>query len=127
MFTPFQPVLISIWGLASQLRGQFRTAIYPGKALLGEVVTDANDLALDPNRLLLPSLVIHHASRTFEMQNHGPQVAGVIIALLTLSIAAVSVRCYVRNFITKSFGYDDWLIVATLVRIHTQKLEMGIY
>jgi hypothetical protein len=50
------------------------------------------------------------------MQDRGPQLAGTCGALLALSIAAVSVRCYVRISITKSFGYDDWLILATLVR-----------
>jgi hypothetical protein len=50
------------------------------------------------------------------MQNRGPQLTGTCGALLALGIVAVSVRCYVRLTMTKSFGYDDWLIVATLVR-----------
>ena len=49
------------------------------------------------------------------MQDRGPQLAGTCGALLALAIVAVSVRCYVRLTITKSFGYDDWLMVATLV------------
>src|ERR1700721_513669 len=50
------------------------------------------------------------------MQDRGPQLAGTCASLLSLAIVAVSVRCYVRLALTKSFGYDDWLIVATLVR-----------
>jgi hypothetical protein len=50
------------------------------------------------------------------MQDRGPQLAGTCGSLLALGIVAVSVRCYVRLHITKSFGYDDWLMVATLVR-----------
>jgi hypothetical protein len=49
------------------------------------------------------------------MQDRGPQLVGVLVSFLAASIAAVCVRCYVRTFLTKSFGYDDWLIVATLV------------
>jgi hypothetical protein len=54
-------------------------------------------------------------SRNVNMQDRGPQLAGICGAFLAVSIAAVSVRCYVRAFLTKSFGYDDWLMVATLV------------
>lgn len=50
------------------------------------------------------------------MQDRGPELAGTCASLLALAIVAVSVRCYVRLTLTKSFGYDDWLILATLVR-----------
>lgn len=50
------------------------------------------------------------------MQNRGPQLAGTCASLLALSIVAVSVRCYVRLILTKSFKYDDCLLLATLVR-----------
>jgi hypothetical protein len=50
------------------------------------------------------------------MQDRGPQLTGTCGSLLALATVAVSVRCYVRLAITKSFGYDDCLLVATLVR-----------
>ena len=50
------------------------------------------------------------------MQDRGPQLVGTCGALLALGIVAVGVRCYVRLAITKSFGYDDSLMLATLVR-----------
>jgi hypothetical protein len=60
-------------------------------------------------------VILLYTSKDVNMQDRGPQLAGICGAFLAVSIAAVSVRCYVRAFLTKSFGYDDWLIVATLV------------
>ena len=60
-------------------------------------------------------IILLYTSRDVNMQDRGPQLAGISGAFLAASVAAVSVRCYVRTFLTKSFGYDDWLIVATLV------------
>jgi hypothetical protein len=48
-------------------------------------------------------------------EDRGPQVAAVAILFLTLSWVAVSLRCYVRSVMMKSFGTDDWLAVASLV------------
>jgi hypothetical protein len=48
-------------------------------------------------------------------EDRGPQVAAVAILFLTLSWVAVSLRCYVRTVLMKSFGADDWLAVASLV------------
>jgi hypothetical protein len=49
-------------------------------------------------------------------EDRGPQVAGVAILFLILSWIFVSLRCYVRGFMIKSFGPDDWFAVASLVR-----------
>lgn len=48
-------------------------------------------------------------------EDRGPQVAAVAILFLALSWVAVSLRCYVRTVIMKSFGADDWLAVTSLV------------
>ncbi|KAE9374487.1 hypothetical protein N431DRAFT_372091 [Stipitochalara longipes BDJ] len=48
-------------------------------------------------------------------EDRGPQVAGVAILFLTLSWIFVSLRCYVRGFMIKSFGADDWSAVASLI------------
>ncbi|KAF4628501.1 hypothetical protein G7Y89_g9653 [Cudoniella acicularis] len=48
-------------------------------------------------------------------ENRGPQVEAVAILFLTLSWVFVSLRCYVRSVIMKSFGADDWLAAAALV------------
>ena len=48
-------------------------------------------------------------------ENRGPEVAATAILFLTLSWIAVSLRCYVRTIMMKSFGWDDWLSVAALV------------
>ena len=48
-------------------------------------------------------------------ENRGPEVAVTATLFLSLSWIAVSLRCYVRTFMVKSFGWDDWLSVAALV------------
>jgi hypothetical protein len=48
-------------------------------------------------------------------EDRGPQVAAVAISFLVLSWVAVSLRVFVRSFMVKNFGMDDWLAVATLV------------
>ncbi|KAH8683351.1 hypothetical protein BGZ60DRAFT_217876 [Tricladium varicosporioides] len=49
------------------------------------------------------------------VENRGPQVAASAILFLTLSWIFVSLRCYVRTVLMKSFGADDWLAVAALI------------
>ena len=48
-------------------------------------------------------------------EDRGPQLAAVAILFLTLAWIFVSLRCYVRTVMIKSFGIDDWLAVASLV------------
>lgn len=45
----------------------------------------------------------------------GDKVAQVAILFLALTWISVSLRVYVRGFMTKSFGIDDWLAIVTLV------------
>jgi hypothetical protein len=49
-------------------------------------------------------------------EDRGPAVVAVVGIMLGLSWITVSLRCYVRGVMIKSFGLDDWLAVATLVR-----------
>lgn len=42
-------------------------------------------------------------------------VVGVAVTFTILSWIAVSLRVYVRGVLIKSFGWDDWLMLATLV------------
>lgn len=42
------------------------------------------------------------------------------IFFAVLSWTAVALRVYVRCFMRKIFGVDDWLMVVTQVRIRTQ-------
>jgi hypothetical protein len=52
---------------------------------------------------------------TMAIENRGPQVEAVAITFLILSWIAVSLRCYVKLFMTKLFRIDDWLAVISLV------------
>lgn len=49
------------------------------------------------------------------VENRGPEVAASAILFLTLAWIFVSLRCYVRTVLMKSFGADDWLAIAALV------------
>jgi hypothetical protein len=49
------------------------------------------------------------------MENRGAELAVVAIAFLVASWLVVSVRVFIRGWMIKSFGTDDWLMVLTLV------------
>lgn len=49
------------------------------------------------------------------IENRAPQYLGVLYFFLPLCIIAVSLRCYCRLVLVKSFGHDDWFAVAGLV------------
>jgi hypothetical protein len=58
----------------------------------------------------------------------GPVVQSVTIAVLVISWIAVGLRYYVRIFIVKSFGIDDWFITLTLVRNYSSDVtDTNIY
>ena len=54
------------------------------------------------------------------IDSRGLLIASIGILFLVLTWVAVSLRCYVRIFMIKSFGLDDWLSVAALVRLFYQ-------
>lgn len=43
-------------------------------------------------------------------------ITGMFIGALTLSIVSMILRMITRKFLTKSIGWDDWTIVAAVVR-----------
>lgn len=47
------------------------------------------------------------------------------IVLLILAGIAVSLRVYVRAFMTKSFGLDDWLLLFAFVSISPHAVLTG--
>jgi hypothetical protein len=49
--------------------------------------------------------------------DRGPELAAIMAAFLALTWISVSLRCLVRIKITKAFGADDWLMVASQVNI----------
>jgi hypothetical protein len=69
-----------------------------------------------------PSVIakIKHKDISMAAEDRGPQVAGVAIGFLTCTWVFVALRCYVRVFMTKAFGTDDWLSVISLVSSHTK-------
>jgi len=53
------------------------------------------------------------------MEDRGPQLAAVTIAFLVTSWLLVSLRGFIRGWMIRSFGIDDWLMVLTLVILPT--------
>ncbi|KAI1451434.1 hypothetical protein F4805DRAFT_473673 [Annulohypoxylon moriforme] len=49
------------------------------------------------------------------VENRGPELMRVCIALLTTAVIAISLRCYTRLGIVKAFGADDWTMMAATV------------
>lgn len=50
------------------------------------------------------------------MDNRAPQILAVNIVFWVLTWLALSLRVYVRGFLRKTFGIDDWFMVGTQVR-----------
>ncbi|KAI1440623.1 hypothetical protein F5Y02DRAFT_342392 [Annulohypoxylon stygium] len=49
------------------------------------------------------------------VENRGPELMRVCIALLTTTVIAIFLRCYTRLGIVKAFGADDWTMMAATV------------
>jgi len=47
--------------------------------------------------------------------NLGPMLDAVTASFLAISCVAVALRCYVRVHLTRSFGYDDALVILALI------------
>lgn len=47
---------------------------------------------------------------------------GVVTAFLILTVLSVGARVYVRVFMIRSFGWDDWLMLVALVSHAERKL-----
>ncbi|KAL7779615.1 hypothetical protein CFE70_009120 [Pyrenophora teres f. teres 0-1] len=61
--------------------------------------------------------------------NRGPELLAVNIAFVTTAILACLLRCYVRIFMVKAFGRDDWLMVIATVffMAYTTSSTVGIH
>lgn len=55
-------------------------------------------------------------STALETQSKRPTIVAVCVALPALSAFVVSLRLYTRLSILRVTGWDDWVIVAALVR-----------
>ncbi|KAJ0165375.1 hypothetical protein CTA2_11473 [Colletotrichum tanaceti] len=49
-----------------------------------------------------------------EIENRGPQLVAVGITLVTAAVIATVLRCYVRLFLVKNFGVDDWCMLGAI-------------
>jgi hypothetical protein len=49
------------------------------------------------------------------MEDRGPKMAAVSIAFVVIAWLFVSMRIYVRGWMIKALGMDDWLMITTLV------------
>ena len=56
-----------------------------------------------------------HQLYIWKMEDRGPELAVTVILFLILSWLIVTLRCLVRLRMIKSFGLDDWFMIATLV------------
>lgn len=54
--------------------------------------------------------------------NRGPQLQAVCYTLVVTAFICTVLRCLTRTLIVKSFGFDDWCMLAALVSCR-QKLQ----
>ncbi|KAL6408455.1 hypothetical protein AUP68_08312 [Ilyonectria robusta] len=45
------------------------------------------------------------------IEDRGPQLLAVNVTFLTAALISIILRCYVRWFMVKAFGKDDWLML----------------
>lgn len=50
-----------------------------------------------------------------EIENRGPELFAVGIALVTTAAVSILLRCYVRIFLVRNFGFDDWSMIFAMV------------
>ncbi|KAH7323216.1 hypothetical protein B0I35DRAFT_450331 [Stachybotrys elegans] len=48
---------------------------------------------------------------TDSIPNRGPELRATLVALLTLATVSIVLRTYVRGFLIRSFGFDDWCML----------------
>lgn len=63
----------------------------------------------------LSSECLFPSRRLWRQSQMVDQISSVTIALLVLSWVVVTMRCGVRAFLVKSFGFDDWLMLVSQV------------
>lgn len=49
------------------------------------------------------------------IENRGPQLQAVAISLLVLSVISFAQRAFVRSYMVKAFGIDDWLMLGAMI------------
>ncbi|CAI4215911.1 unnamed protein product [Parascedosporium putredinis] len=54
-----------------------------------------------------------------ETDNRGPELLAVNITFFSAALVSIFLRCYVRTFMVRAFGIDDWLMVAGTVGLFT--------
>ena len=52
---------------------------------------------------------------SFEFEDRAPQLIGVAIGFVSLATICFALRVYVRLFLTRSFGLDDWFLTGAMV------------
>lgn len=75
--------------------------------------------AASPSLLALRRVFLTAA---LQMSNN---ISSATWALLVLSWVFVSLRCGVRIFLVKSFGFDDWLMLLSQVSTHHRQLHQA--
>lgn len=51
------------------------------------------------------------------IENRGPTLQAVAVSLLVAATISILLRCYVRIFLIKNFGVDDYFMVVAMVNM----------
>lgn len=54
---------------------------------------------------------------TTVIENRGPQLLAVDVFFMTMAIVTTLLRCYVRLFLVKTWGKDDWFMLIATVSV----------
>lgn len=59
----------------------------------------------------MSNLWVHNASAEVNAASQYPEILGACISLTAIMIVAIGLRGYVRGYMLKMMGWDDWVII----------------
>lgn len=69
---------------------------------------------------------VYNASPELDAQSNWPLIIGVCTGLTTLMTITVGLRIYVRAWMIKSMGTDDWVMLSSCVFFRTKSITRKI-
>ena len=69
---------------------------------------------------------VHHAAPEVDAVSKWPTIVGVCVGLTTLMVITVGARLYVRAWMIKSMGIDDWIMLFSAVSTRSNDVDKAL-
>lgn len=70
---------------------------------------------------------VHNATEAIDSKSQWPKILAVCVTLTCVMTTTVGLRGYVRGYMLKTVGYDDWVIAFSAVRITWTVLAVNFH